>query len=483
MTSVSRPPVESAPEASRRHRPGIALLLIATAQIMVVLDATIVNIALPSMQAALDMDTVGLSWVVNAYTLAFGGLLLLGGRTGDVLGRRRVFIAACTLFVLASLLCGLAPSVGWLIAARALQGACAAGISPTALAMISSNFEEGEARNKALGTFAAVSGAGAAVGLLAGGLLTSWLSWRWVFFVNIPIGAAVALLAPLFLRGSAPQRQSFDVAGALTSALGVTALVYGLATTESDTGSSSWAAPVAFVAAAVLLPAFVLLERRRRHPLTPVGLFTVRDRAGALVIMACTGASVIGFFFFLTQFVQEVLEYSALRAGFAFFPVAMAIGIVAQVSSAFIRRTGPRPFLIAGALLSTVSFLWLSQVSLSSGYLTGVFGPGVIFGASMGCLFPPLTVLALSRVPGQDAGAASGVLNVTQQVGGSLGLAGLVAVFTAVTGGVHGPAELVQGMDRVGLVAVALSLTSLVVALFVVTMKPADVDEAALTAL
>jgi len=429
MTTTSRTAAQRVPGAARRGiHPGIALAVIAGAQLMVVLDATIVNIALPHIQSALHFSTTGLSWVLNAYTLTFGGLLLLGGRAGDILGRRRVFITGILLFSLASLLGGLATSSGWLLACRALQGVGGAIASPTALALITTNFEEGPARNRAFGVFAAVSGSGAAVGLLLGGMLTSWLSWRWVLFVNVPIGIVIALLAPLYITESERQPGRFDVAGALTSTAGMTALVYGFIRAAQE-GWSDSVTIAAFVAAVVLLSAFLLIESRTRQPITPLHMFRNRNRAGSYAIMLGVAAGLFGMFFFLTLFVQEVLGYSPLKAGLAFLPVSGVIIVVAQVVARLLPAVGPKRFMVAGSVFATGGLYWLSRITATSGYLDGLLGPMLLFSLGLGCLFVPLTLTAVSGVSRQESGAASSLLNATQQVGSSLGLSILVTVF------------------------------------------------------
>jgi EmrB/QacA subfamily drug resistance transporter len=429
MTTTSRPAARRAPgEARRGTHPGLALAVIAGAQLMVVLDATIVNIALPNIQGALHFSTTGLSWVLNAYTLTFGGLLLLGGRAGDILGRRRVFITGILLFSLASLLGGLATSSGWLLACRALQGVGGAIASPTALALITTNFKEGAARNRAFGVFAAVSGSGAAIGLLAGGMLTSWLSWRWVLFVNVPIGILLALAAPLYIAESERHPGRFDIGGALTSTAGMTSLVYGFIRAAQE-GWSDAVTIAAFVAAVVLLSVFLAIEARSRQPITPLHMYLNRNRAGSYAIMLGLAAALFGMFFFLTLFVQEVLGYSPLRAGLSFLPVSAVIIVAAQVVARLLPVVGPKRFMVAGSVFATGGLFWLSRITATSGYLDGLLGPILVFALGMGFLFVPLTILAVAGVSRQESGAASSLLNVMQQVGGSLGLSILVTVF------------------------------------------------------
>src|SRR5829696_5369563 len=410
------------------HHPALALAVIAASQLMVVLDATIVNIALPQMRQALGFSTSNLSWVLNAYTLTFGGLLLLGGRAGDILGRRRVFVSGILPFTLASFLGGFATSATWLLAARALQGVGAAVAAPTALSLITTNFAEGTERNRAFGVFSAVAVSGSAIGLIAGGMLTSWLSWRWVLFVNVPIGILLAVLAPLFIAESERQPGRFDLGGALTSTAGMTALVYGFIRAAQE----GWSDPGtigSFIAAAVLLAVFLSIETRIRQPITPLHLFRDRNRAGSYAIMLALAAAMFGQFFFLTLFVQDVLGYSPLRAGLAFLPITAAIVLTSQFAARSLPRIGPKRLMTGGALLAATGLAWLTQVSVTSGYLTGILGPMLLFGLGMGLLFVPLTIVAVSGVAPHEVGAASSLLNVTQQVGGSLGLSILVTVF------------------------------------------------------
>ncbi|MDG9703404.1 MFS transporter [Streptomyces sp. DH37] len=404
------------------------MFVIAACQLMVVLDATIVNIALPHIREALDFSTAGLSWVVTSYTLTFGGLLLLGGRAGDILGRRRVFTAGVLLFVVASLLGGLAQEPWQLLLARALQGAGGAIASPTALALVATTFPEGPERNRAFGVFAAVSAGGGAIGLLAGGMLTEWLSWRWVMFVNVPIGILIAVLAPLYIAESRRHPGRFDITGALTSTTGVASLVYGFVRAAEE-GWRDGVTLGAFGAAVVLLAAFVLNESRVGDPITPLRMFADRNRSGTYLIMLSLAAAMFGMFFFIVLFVQDVLGYSPITAGLAFLPVTVAIVAGAGVSQRLLPTVGPKPFMVAGSLIAGVGMAWLTFVDPDSGYLDGVLGPMLFFGFGMGLNFVTLTLTAVSGVAQHEAGAASGLLNATQQVGGSLGLSILMTVF------------------------------------------------------
>jgi len=427
------------------RRLGLALAVIATAQLMVVLDATIVNVAQPHIQAALGFSGTGLEWVVNAYALTFGGLLLLGGRSGDLLGRRRVFIAGILLFSLASLLGGFATGQAWLLTARAIQGAGGAFAAPTALALIAVTFPEGPPRNRAMGVYAAMSVAGGAVGLIAGGLLVNFLSWRWVFFVNVPIGLAVALLAPRVLRESERRRGQFDLPGAITGSLGLAALVYGLSeAATTPNGVSHWGDTkviVSLVAAAMLLVAFGVIEVRSRSALMPIRVLRSRDRSGAYLISLCIGTALFGMFFFLTLFVQNVWGYSALKTGVSYLPMVAMIMVASGIASQLVNRIGARPLMIAGSVLGTGGMFWLSRVTEHSTYAGGLLGPMMLTAAGMGLIFVPLSLVSLTKVANNDTGVASSLLNVGQQVGGALGLAILGTVaWSAVANSLHSQA-------------------------------------------
>ncbi|MGE5287968.1 MAG: MFS transporter [Micromonosporaceae bacterium] len=420
------------------RRLGLALVVIAAAQLMVVLDATIVNVALPHIQRALGFTGSGLEWVVTAYAVTFGGLLLLGGRSGDLLGRRRIFIAGLLLFSAASLTGGFANSQEWLLIARAAQGVGGAMIAPTALALIMTTFPEGPPRNRAMGVYAAMSGGGAAVGLVVGGLLTTYLSWRWVLFVNVPIGILVAFMARYVLSESPRRTGRFDLPGAITGTAGVALLVYGLSNATTDqAGISHWGdtkVVASLVAAVVLLVTFGLIEWRSRHALLPLRVLADRNRGGAYLMMLCLATAMFGIFFFLTIFVQEVLGFSALKSGVAFLPFAGTIVVMSGFVSQMISRVGARAFMLAGATVTTVGMYWFSHISENSTYVNGLIGPMLVTAAGLGMLFVPLSLVALSRVRGEDSGVASSLLNTGQQVGGAIGLAALGTVtWTAVS--------------------------------------------------
>ncbi len=409
------------------RRLGLALAVIATAQLMVVLDATIVNVALPHIQTALHFSGTNLEWVVNAYALAFGGLLLLGGRSGDLLGRRRIFIAGILLFSLASLLGGFATDQAWLLTARVVQGIGGAFAAPTALSLIAVTFPEGKPRNRAMGVYAAMSVSGAAVGLIAGGLLVQYADWRWVLFVNVPIGLVVAALATRVLPESERRRGRFDFPGAITGSLGLGLLVYGLSNAAtSQNGVSHWGDTkviVSLVASVVLLVSFGIIEVRSKHALVPMRVLRSRDRTGAYLISLCVGTALFGMFFFLTIFVQEVWGYSPLRTGIAYLPMVLTIMVASGIASQLVARIGARPLMLAGSVIATGGLFWLSRLNEQSHYVSGLMGPMMVTALGMGLIFVPLSLVALAKVADNDAGVASSLLNTGQQVGGSIGLA------------------------------------------------------------
>ncbi|MFI6340218.1 MFS transporter [Streptomyces sp. NPDC050535] len=502
MTGAQATPSQSAESPERARGSGIALLVIASCQLMVVLDITIVNIALPHIQTSLGFSTENLSWVINAYTLTFGGLLLLGGRLGDILGRRRVFMFGVLLFVFASLLGGLSQESWQLLAARALQGVGGAIASPTALSLITTTFREGPERNRAFGVFAAVSAGGSAIGLLAGGVLVEWLDWRWVLFVNVPIGLLIVLATPRYIRESERHAGHFDLLGALASTLGMVLLVYGFIR-ASEEGWSDSLTISAFVAAVVFLALFILIEQRSRQPITPLWMFRDRNRSGVYAMMLSLSAAMFGMFFFLTLFVQNILGFSPLRAGLAFLPVSVIIAIGAGFASQLLPRWGPKPFMAVGAVLAAVGLGWLTLTDVDSTYAGSILGPVLVFGFGMGLQFVSLTLMAVSGVAPQEAGAASGILNATQQVGGSLGLSVLVTVFGTAsrneatdqaarfmadaspaqrlefrrTGQLPKPWSdqvLASGVSSAFVVAAIFAVVAALIALFVIQVRPDD---------
>src|SRR5467141_3513004 len=410
----------------------LALLVIALAQLMVVLDVAIVNVALPSIQHELHFAATDLEWVVNAYAITFGGLLLLGGRLGDLFGRRRMFVIGALLFTAGSLAGGLAGSAASLIAARAAQGVGAAILAPTALSLLAATFPQGSERNRALGVYSAVSAGGGAVGLLLGGIITNYFSWRWIMFVNVPIGLLLAFAAPRILVRSEGRPGRLDLPGALTVSAGAMLLVYGLsrAAVHGWTDSTTVAT---LAASLVLLVTFVGIEARGRFPLMPLGIFTNRNRSGAYVLSLAVGAALSGLLFLLTLFLQNVLGFSPLQAGFAFLPTALGIVLGAGLTSRLIGRVGPRLPMTIGTLLAATGMFWLSAITPQASYAFDVLGPLVILAVGLGMTFVSTSVVAISGVKPNESGLASALLNVGRQLGGSLGIAILGTIAATVT--------------------------------------------------
>jgi EmrB/QacA subfamily drug resistance transporter len=444
MTDAARATSAPAFRAGSRHkqRLGLALLVIVMAQLMVVLDATIVMTALPRIQRALSFSGASLQWVVTGYAVTFGGLMLLGGRAGDLLGRKKVLVAGLVAFSAASLAGGLAESPGMLIAMRAVQGAAGAMIAPAALALITTTFPEGPPRNRAMGVYAAMSGSGAAIGLIAGGLLSTYVSWRWVLFVNVPLGLITAALVPGALPEPARYRGRFDLPGAITGTGGVAALVFGLSNAATDAhGRSHWGdagVVIPLIAAAVLLAAFGVAEWRSAQPLLPMRILASRMRAGSYLAMLCLATAMFGIFFFMTLFLQEVLRYSPIQSGLAFLPFAGMTILVSEIVSGIVARTGPRRLLLAGGVLTAAGTLWFTALNEHSSYLGSLLGPMVITAAGFGLMYVPMTLTGTSGVDPADAGVAASLLNTGQQVGGAIGLAALgTVVWTVVAGSIR----------------------------------------------
>jgi EmrB/QacA subfamily drug resistance transporter len=458
----------------RTHNPSIALTVILALQLMVILDETIVNVALPHIRDSLHFSREGLSWVVNAYILTFGGLLLLGGRMGDILGRRRMFVAGALVFTAASLFGGFATSPEWLVATRALQGIGAAMAAPSALALITTTFAEGPERTRAMSLFASISAAGASIGLISGGMLTSWASWRWVFFVNVPIGIAIALAAPRVIQESERHPGRFDLGGALTSTIGVASLVYGFICAAAE-GWSDGIALAAFIAAAILLAAFLTVELRAAQPIVPLRLFANRTRAAGYLNNMLLPAGLFGMFFFLTQFVQEVMSFSPVQTGFAFVPLSGSILFAAYALGWLLPRFGSKPVIVVGSAMIAVGMLWLTRISAESSYLTDLLGPMLLIGIGGGLSFTPLSLAILSGVTPAETGAASGLLQTVQQVGGSLGIAILVARFGGVTrGAAPGSDPHAVMADAIGStlgIGSLFAVVALLIALFVVKVN------------
>jgi EmrB/QacA subfamily drug resistance transporter len=454
----------------RRPTNSIALLAIVLASyLMIVLDISIVITALPHIRTALGFSDETLSWVQNAYTLAFGGLLLLGARAGDILGRRRMFVTGIAIFTAASFAAGLAQSAEWLLLARASQGVGAAIAAPSTLALLMTSFPEGPERTRAVAWYGAVAGGGGSVGLVLGGLLTELLSWRAGLFINVPIGLAVMVAAPRIVPETERRPGRFDLAGAATSTLGMTALVYGIVrTADAGWGDPLTLAVLAF--AAVMLTAFVANERRAEQPITPLRLFRSRERSGAYVARVLFVGAMFGTFFFLTQFLQGVRGYGPLVAGAAFLPMTLVMFSMVLVVPSIAAAVGNRRLLVAGIALAAVAMAWLSQLGPATPYVTGIALPLIVLGAGAGLAFTPLTASGVAGVPAEDAGAASGLVNVAHQLGGSLGLAVLVTVFASAAGPLA---------DRVGealTVAAGMLVVAVAVAAFAIRPAPARTE-------
>ncbi|TMK23667.1 MAG: MFS transporter [Actinobacteria bacterium] len=457
----------------------LALLLLAMTQFVIVIDASIVNIALPSIGRALSFSQTDLSWVVNAYTLTFGGFLLLGGRLADLMGRRRMFMVGLIVFALASLAGGLAQSEAWLIAARAVQGLGGAIVSPAALSIITTTFAEGSERNRALGVWGAVAGAGGAAGVLLGGVLTSGLSWRWVLFVNVPIGILCAFLAPRVLLESRAEvkTRSFDLPGAITVTAGLSLLVYALV----DAVNVGWGstATLAKIAAALLLIAlFVAIEVRQRAPLMPLSIFRLRTLRGADTVALLIGMSLFSMFFFVSLYMQQVLHYSALKAGLSYLPLAVGIILSAGAASVAVTRLGFKPVLLTGLLFVAAGLFWFSRVPATGGsFAADVLGPSLLAAVGLGLSFVPVTIAAVTGTRPHEAGLASGLVNTAQQVGGALGLAILATVANSRTkdlmhSGAHDLAvALTKGFERAFLVGTGFALIGALLTIVLISSR------------
>jgi EmrB/QacA subfamily drug resistance transporter len=419
---------------ARADRKWLALALLCASQFMVVLDVSIVNVALPSIEKGLHFTQGNLQWVLSAYTLVFGGFLMLGGRAADLLGRRVVFMVGLSVFTLASLACGLATSEGFLIAARAVQGLGAAIISPAALSIVMTTFEEGAERNKALGIWGALGGAGAAAGVLAGGVLTSWLGWAWVFFVNVPVGAAAIALSPVLLRESRADlgHRRFDAAGAVTVTAGLSLLVYAVVTTNKHHWGSGTTIGL-LAGAAALLVAFLGIESRAPAPLMPLGFFRNRTVSGANAVGFVLGGSIFAMFFFLSLYMQQILHYSALKAGVAYLAIALTVIVVAGISQALVTKLGVKTVLVSGMLLLAAAQVWFARLPVGGSYAIDLL-PGFLVAAfGLGFSFIPVSIASLAGVAARDAGLASGLINTSQQIGGALGIAIISTVATTHT--------------------------------------------------
>jgi EmrB/QacA subfamily drug resistance transporter len=457
----------------------LALALLAAAQFVVVLDASIVTVALPSIGRALHFSQDSLSWVPNAYTLTFGGFLLLGGRMADLLGRRRMFMLGLVVFAVASFGGGIAQSEAWLIAARAIQGMGAAIVSPAALSILTTTFRDGAERNRALGIWGAVAGAGGAAGVLLGGVLTSGLNWRWVLFVNVPIALVAAGLAPRVLVESQRDEagNSFDIAGAVTVTAGLALLVYAVV----DAVNVGWGATrtiVCLAAAVLLLVTFVAIERRHHDPLMPFSIFRLRTLRGANVVGLLIGMALFSMFYFISLYLQYVLHYSPIKTGIAYLPLAVGIILSAGIASSLVTKLGFKTPLIIGLLLIAAGLAWFSQVPAPHGhYAADVLGPSLLAAVGLGFAFVPVTIAAVTGTEPNEAGLASGLINTSQQVGGALGLAILATIANSRTqdvirSGVHTTSiALTKGYDRAFLVGVGFALAGALLAALMISSK------------
>jgi EmrB/QacA subfamily drug resistance transporter len=421
---------------------------------MVVLDATVVNIALVPIQRSLHFTSAGLSWVIDTYSLAFGGLLLLGGRAGDVFGRRKMLMIGLTIFTAASFFGGIATTATWLLVTRAIQGIGAAMAAPSTLSLISATFEEGPSRNRALGIFTAVSAGGGSLGLVLGGALTSWVSWRWVLFINVPIGIAIILLAPRYVPEPPRNGGRLDVAGAALVTGGLAGVIYAFIRL-AERGSFNITAE-SLLLGVVLLTAFVVVERARTQPLMPMRLLTDHLRGPAYLTMLLVPAVMYGVFFFISQYLEADLRFSAIRAGFGFLPMTGLIFASSRVTPRLVARIGARPILLFGLATLTLAAIWISQATPGEGYFVSLLGPLMLFGIGAGCCFLPLSVTILAGVPRGDAGAAAGMLQTMQQSGAALGVAALTSIAAS-----HGRSDAL--LAGAGIVAMALVLSFLTI--------------------
>ena len=468
------------PETYPQDKKWLALALLALAQFVVVLDAAIVNVALPSIGTDLDFAQGDLSWVVNAYTLFFGGFLLLGGRMADLIGRRRMFVAGLILFAIASLAGGFASSPGVLIAARAVQGLGAALLSPAALSLVTVMFTEGAERNKAMGVWGAVAGSGGAAGVLLGGILTEYAGWEWVLWVNVPIGLAAAAIAPRLLPESKhTESGAFDVAGAVSVTAGLSLLVYTLVD-ATDVGWLSGQTLGLGAAALALIAAFIAIELRSKAPLVPFGIFRRRTITGTNVVALLVAMALFSMFFFISLYMQQVLGYSAIKAGLSYLPLAFGIIVSAGVASALVTRFGFKPILITGLVLTAIGLVWFAQVGVDGSYLGDILGPSLVAAVGLGFAFVPMTIGAVSGVSSNEAGLASGLINTSQQIGGALGLAILASIANSRTdelmeaaGGAPAalPNALTEGFQIAFLVGAGFAVVGAILAATLISSK------------
>jgi EmrB/QacA subfamily drug resistance transporter len=468
------------PQSYPQDKKWMALALLALAQFVVVLDASIVNVALPSIGTDLEFSQDDLSWVVNGYTLFFGGFLLLGGRMADLLGRRRLFMGGLVLFALASLAGGLATSPGMLIAARAVQGLGAAMLSPAALSLVTVMFTEGAERNKALGVWGAVAGSGGAAGVLLGGILTEYAGWEWVLFVNVPIGIAAAALAPRLLPESRNEgARHFDIAGAVSVTAGLSLLVYTLV----DANDAGWLSGQTLILGAIslgLLIAFYAIERASKAPLVPFAIFRRRTITGVNIVGLLVAMALFSMFFFISLYMQQVLGYSAIKSGLSYLPLAGGIIVSAGIASSLVTKFGFKPILVTGLVLTAIGLVWFAQVDVDGSYLGDILFPSLIAAVGLGFAFVPMTIGAVSGVEPHETGLASGLINTSQQVGGALGLAILAAIANSRTdslmvdaGGAASalPNALTQGFQTAFMVGAGFAVLGAILAATLISSK------------
>jgi EmrB/QacA subfamily drug resistance transporter len=461
------------PQQLPQDKKWLALALLALAQFVVVLDASIVNVALPSIGSDLQFSQDDLSWVVNGYTLFFGGFLLLGGRMADLIGRRRLFVAGLVVFAVASLAGGLATSSGMLIAARAVQGIGAAMLSPAALSLVTVIFAEGAERNKALGVWGAVAGSGGAAGVLLGGILTEYAGWEWVLFVNVPIGILAAVAAWRLLPESRNEgARHFDIAGAVTVTAGLSLLVY----TIIDAGNAGWTSAQTLGLAAValaLIGAFVAIELRSKAPLVPFGIFRNRTITGTNIVGVLVAMALFSMFFFISLYMQQVLGYSAIKSGLSYLPLAGGIIVSAGIASGLVTKYGFKPIFVTGLVLTAIGLTWFSQVDVGGSYVGDILFPSLIAAVGLGFAFVPMTIAAVSGVEAHETGLASGLINTSQQVGGALGLAILASIANSRTdelmeaaGGAQAalPNALTEGFQLAFIIGAAFAVVGAILA-------------------
>lgn len=472
LQSTARPRPD--PVDARPARLTATLALIALGYLLIVLDTTIVNVALPSIQADLGFDPAGLAWVFNAYLIAFGGLLLFGGRAGDILGRRRVFLTGVSMFTISSLIGGLAPTAESLVAMRIVQGAGAALIAPNGMALLAANFEAGPSRNRALSVYATVALTGGSIGLLLGGLLTTFASWRWVMFVVVPIGLAIVVIGPRIMRETERRAGRFDIGGALTSTFGMASVVYGLI--QAGATGFTGEVLVELAVGVALLAAFVVIESRAAQPIVPLRLFADRERAGSYINLALLGGAMFGTLFVLTQYLQSITGFDPLSAGLAFLPQTASAVVAVRLGPRLISRFGAQRLMLAGATLAAIGLAGLVRITTDSSYFPEIVLPLMLLGLGVGSSVMPLNATILARIDPGEAGAASGVAQAMQWVGGSLGIAILTSVIGPAARGATTPADAAAAFSQGASSAFAVADAFVIVALLVVAvvLRPRD---------